>query len=120
VGLRIEFVLVGFDCERVGLGRFYFVMWVKMVDTHGCIWFCIRVGFHGSSPIRRPRDCIRVDSQLSSKSQHTQLNPNSPNLLPCTGGRILLPAPADGVSPLPKSSPRQMELLWALLMIDAN
>jgi hypothetical protein len=46
-------------------------------------------------------DCIRVDSQLSPKSQHTQLNPNSPSLHPCTGGRILLPAPAARVSHSP-------------------
>jgi hypothetical protein len=35
-------------------------------------------------------------------------------------GRILLPAPATGVSPLPKSSPRRMELPWLLLTPGAN
>jgi hypothetical protein len=91
-----------------------------MVDTHGCRWVRIGVGLHGSSPIRTPHDCIRIDFQLSSKSRHTQLNPNSPSLHPCTGGRILLPAPAAGVSPLPKSSPRRTELPWPMLMTDAN
>jgi hypothetical protein len=91
-----------------------------MVDTYGCIWVCIGVEFHGSSPIRRPHGCIRIDSQLSPKSQHTQLNPNSSSLHPCNGGHILLPVPAAGVSSLPKSSPRRTELLWPLLTTDAN
>jgi hypothetical protein len=51
MGLRNEFVLVGlmsFNCERVGW--VYFVLWVKMVDTHGCRWVCIDMSFHGSYP----------------------------------------------------------------------
>ena len=65
------------------------------MGTHG---FCIGVDFYGSSLIYRPHDCIRVDSQFSPKSQYTQLNPNSPILHPCAGGRILsrgrsLPSP---------------------------
>jgi hypothetical protein len=47
-------VVMGFNCEWVGLGKFIFLLWVKMVDTHECRWVCIGVGFHGSSPIRRP------------------------------------------------------------------
>ena len=55
--------VMGFDCERVGLGGFILYCGSKLfiVDSHGCKWVCIGVGFHGSSPIRRPQDCIRVD-----------------------------------------------------------
>jgi hypothetical protein len=56
-----------------------------MIDTHEYRCVCIGVDFHESPPIRRPHDCIRVDSQLSPKSQHTQLNPNSLSLQPCIG-----------------------------------
>jgi hypothetical protein len=46
-------VVMGFNCERVGW--VYFVLRVKMVDTHGCRWVCIDMGFHGSYPsICRP------------------------------------------------------------------
>jgi hypothetical protein len=105
-----------------GLGWVGFIFYCgsKWLIPMGVYGFCMGVGFHGSSLIRIPQDYIRVDSQLSFKSQHTQLNPNSPSLLPCTGGRILLPAPAAGVSPLPMSSPRQTELPWPLLTTDAN
>jgi ABC-type uncharacterized transport system permease subunit len=46
---------MGFNYERVGLGGFilycvvYFILWVKMVDTHGYRWICICMGFHGST-----------------------------------------------------------------------
>jgi hypothetical protein len=46
-------VVMCFDCQRVGLGEFVLYCGYKMVDTHECRWVCIGVGFHGSSPIRR-------------------------------------------------------------------
>jgi hypothetical protein len=44
---------MSFNCEWVGW--VYFVLQVKMVDTHGYRWVCIGMGFHGSSPIRMDR-----------------------------------------------------------------
>jgi hypothetical protein len=36
------------------LGWDYFILRVKMVDTHGYRWICIGMGFHGYSPIKLP------------------------------------------------------------------
>jgi hypothetical protein len=43
-------VVMGFNCERVWVGWVYFVLWVKMVDTHGCRWIYIDMDIHGSYP----------------------------------------------------------------------
>jgi hypothetical protein len=45
---------MGFNCEWVGLGGFILYYGSKWLIPMGVDWVYIGVGFHGSSPIRRP------------------------------------------------------------------
>jgi hypothetical protein len=69
-------VVMGFNCERVGW--VYFVLRVKMVDTHGCRWVCKDMGFHGSSPIRMNRirlPIVQVPADLQSYRLNSSIQP---------------------------------------------
>jgi hypothetical protein len=77
--------VIGFNCERVGW--VYFVLWVKMVDTHGCRWVFIDMGIPMGL---HPYIWTVFDYQVSKFQQtysHTNptqvLNPNSRALSSC-------------------------------------
>ena len=78
----------------------YFVLRVKMVDTHECRWVCIGVGFHWISPMRLPR-ITDLHSQLNSSSCD-RVHP-----APAPGGRAHPVAPAALLSRLILSGGRR-------------
>jgi hypothetical protein len=69
-------VVMCFNCERVGW--VYFILHVKMVDTHGCRWVCIDMSFHVSSAIRMDRirlPSVQVPADLQSYRPNSRTQP---------------------------------------------
>jgi hypothetical protein len=67
---------MSFNCE--GVGWVYFVLRVKIVDTHGCRCVCIDMGFHESSPIRIDRirlPSVQVTTDLQSYRPNSSIQP---------------------------------------------
>jgi hypothetical protein len=69
-------VVMSFNCEWVGW--VYFVLQVKMFDTHGNRWVCIGMGFHESSSIHMDRirlPSVQVPADLQSYGPNSSTRP---------------------------------------------